>query len=107
MLILTSDRGFCGGFNANVLREAQGLRSLLRGRGASTPVPYVAGRKGIGWHRFRGREMAGEWAGFSDTPRQANAAEITKALLEALRAAGVPRAAWTRSTSSTPSSPRC
>ncbi len=80
--ILTSDRGFCGGFNSNVLREAQGLRALLRERRIET-VSYVAGRKGISWHRFRGRDMAAEWSGFSDTPRQANAEEITKALLEA------------------------
>jgi F-type H+-transporting ATPase subunit gamma len=89
VLILTSDRGFCGGFNANVLREAQSLRALLEGRGL-TVVPYVAGRKGIAWHRFRGREMAGEWNGFSDTPRHANATEITNALLEAYGQQGMP-----------------
>ena len=31
VLIMTSDRGFCGGYNANVLREAQGLRAMLAG----------------------------------------------------------------------------
>jgi F-type H+-transporting ATPase subunit gamma len=82
VLILTSDRGFCGGFNSNVLREAQSLRALLEGQGLQV-VPYVSGRKGIGWHRFRGRETGAEWSGFSDTPRQENAAEITRTLLEA------------------------
>jgi F-type H+-transporting ATPase subunit gamma len=82
VVILTSDRGFCGGFNSNVLREAQSLRALLEGQHVE-PVIYVAGRKGIGWHRFRGRDTAAEWSGFSDTPRQENAAEITRALLEA------------------------
>jgi F-type H+-transporting ATPase subunit gamma len=82
VLILTSDRGFCGGYNANVLREAQGLRALLHSDGIET-VPFVAGRKGIAWHRFRGREMAAEWSGFSDTPRHGNAAEITRVLLDA------------------------
>jgi F-type H+-transporting ATPase subunit gamma len=82
ILILTSDRGFCGGFNSNVLREAQGLRALLE-REHVEPVTYVAGRKGIGWHRFRDRKVAAEWSGFSDTPRQGNAAEITAALLDA------------------------
>jgi F-type H+-transporting ATPase subunit gamma len=82
VLILTSDRGFCGGFNANVLREAQSLRALLEGQGVEV-VPFVAGRKGICWHRFRGRQLAAEWSGFSDTPRQANAVEITSALLDA------------------------
>jgi F-type H+-transporting ATPase subunit gamma len=82
VLILTSDRGFCGGFNASVLREAQGLRALLADRGIEA-VPFVSGRKGIGWHRFRDRAMAAEWSGFSDTPAHANASEITSALLEA------------------------
>ena len=80
VLILTSDRGFCGGFNASVMREAQSLHALLTERGIDV-VPFVAGRKGIVWHRFREREMAGEWSGFSDTPAHANANEITSALL--------------------------
>jgi F-type H+-transporting ATPase subunit gamma len=82
VLILTSDRGFCGGFNSNVLREAQSLRALLADQGLDV-VPFVAGRKGITWHRFRGREMAAQWSGFSDTPKQGNAAEITRTLLDA------------------------
>jgi F-type H+-transporting ATPase subunit gamma len=82
VLILTSDRGFCGGYNTNVLREAQNLRALLEERGVEA-VPFVSGRKGIVWHRFRQRPMAGEWSGFSDTPANANAQEITAALLEA------------------------
>jgi F-type H+-transporting ATPase subunit gamma len=82
VLILTSDRGFCGGFNASLLREAQGLRVLLDSRGIEA-VPFVVGRKGMVWHRFRDREMAGEWSGFSDTPAHANASEITAVLLDA------------------------
>ena len=65
MLILTSDRGFAGGYNANVLRTAQGLRALLAERGVE-PVTYVVGQRGIAWHRFRSREMAEQWIGFSE-----------------------------------------
>ncbi len=82
VLILTSDRGFCGAYNTSVLREAQGLEALLGERGVES-VPFVAGRKGIAWHRFRQRTMAAEWSGFSDTPAHQNATEITNALLEA------------------------
>jgi F-type H+-transporting ATPase subunit gamma len=82
VIILASDRGFCGGFNANVLREAQRLRGLLSDRGLDE-VTYVAGRKGITWHHFRSMPLAADWSGFSDTPRQANAAEITSTLLRA------------------------
>jgi F-type H+-transporting ATPase subunit gamma len=55
---------------------------MLDERGVEA-VPFVAGRKGISWHHFRQRPMAGEWSGFSDTPTNANAAEITSALLDA------------------------
>jgi F-type H+-transporting ATPase subunit gamma len=82
VLILTSDRGFAGGYNATVLREAQGLKALLRERGV-TPEIFVSGRKGIAWHRFRELPMAAQWSGFSETPAHANAAEIASALLEA------------------------
>jgi F-type H+-transporting ATPase subunit gamma len=82
VLILTSDRGFAGGYNASVLREAEGLRVMLEDNGVAA-VPFVSGRKGITWHRFRQRAMAGEWSGFSENPAAANASEITAALLEA------------------------
>ncbi len=81
VLLITSDRGFCGGYNANVLREAEGLMTLLRGQGKE-PVPFIVGRKGVGWYRFRQREFAGEWTGFSDNPRFENAETIGRALVE-------------------------
>jgi F-type H+-transporting ATPase subunit gamma len=85
VLILTSDQGFAGAYNSNVLREAARLRQLLRERGVE-PVLYVAGRKGIGWHRFRELELAGSWSGFSATPRYRDAKAIADALLEAFSA---------------------
>src|SRR5205085_8841209 len=87
VLILTSDRGFAGGYNANVLREAQRLRAMLEEDGKAV-VTYVTGRKGIGWHRFRNRELAGEWSGFSDSPVSGNAREVTEALLDAFERPG-------------------
>lgn len=83
-LLVTSDRGFCGACNANVLREAEALAGLLRDEGKES-VPYVVGRKGIAWHRFRGREMAGEWSGFTDLPAYRHAEEIGQRLVEAFR----------------------
>jgi F-type H+-transporting ATPase subunit gamma len=85
VLILTSDQGFAGAYNSNVLREAARLRQLLRERGV-TPVLYVAGRKGIGWHRFRELELAASWSGFSSTPRYRDAKAIADVLLEAFNA---------------------
>jgi len=82
VLILTSDRGFCGGYNASVLREAQGLKQLLAEQDVEV-VPFVSGRKGIVWHNFRDLDMAAQWSGFSEMPVHANAAEITRELLDA------------------------
>jgi F-type H+-transporting ATPase subunit gamma len=85
VLILTSDQGFAGAYNANVLRESARLRERLRQRGVA-PVLYVAGRKGIGWHRFRDLELAGSWSGFSAQPRYRDAKAIADVLLEAFNA---------------------
>jgi len=85
VLILTSDQGFPGAYNANVLREATQLRQLLRDRGVE-PVLYVAGRKGIAWHRFREIDVADSWSGFSAAPRYRDAQQITTTLLEAFNA---------------------
>jgi F-type H+-transporting ATPase subunit gamma len=82
VLILTSDRGFAGGYNANVLRVAQGLRALLSERGVE-PVTYVVGQRGISWHRFRGREIAEQWRGFSEAPKHDNARDVAATLVEA------------------------
>jgi F-type H+-transporting ATPase subunit gamma len=87
VLILTSDRGFCGGYNAAVLRELQGLNAMLAERGIDT-VPFVSGRKGIVWHSFREIPVAAQWSGFSDTPVHANAADITRTLLDSFTATG-------------------
>jgi F-type H+-transporting ATPase subunit gamma len=86
VLILTSDRGFCGGYNAGVLREAQALNAQLAERGI-TAVPFVSGRKGVVWHSFRDIDMAAQWSGFSDTPTHGDAEEITRSLLEAFASA--------------------
>jgi F-type H+-transporting ATPase subunit gamma len=85
VLILTSDQGFAGAYNANVLRESARLRQALRERNIE-PAIYVAGRKGIVWHRFRELDMVATWSGFSATPAYANAQEISDTLLEAFTA---------------------
>ena len=82
LLIITSDGGFAGAYNANVLREAARLRERNQDSGAAT-INYVAGRKGIGWHRFRSLPIEAEWSGFSAQPTYAQAEEVAMALLDA------------------------
>ncbi len=48
LLVLTSDRGLCGGYNANLLRFAEGV---MRERAAAETAVVVVGRKGVEYYR--------------------------------------------------------
>jgi F-type H+-transporting ATPase subunit gamma len=85
VLVVTSDRGFCGGYNSNVIKAAEELQSLLREQGKD-PVLYVIGRKGESYYRFRQRKIEASWTGFSDRPDYANAAEVGETLVKAFLA---------------------
>ena len=85
VLVVTSDRGQAGGYNNNVLKEAEALQRLLRDQGKE-PVVYVIGRKGVNYYRFRRRDVAASWTGFSEQPSYANAAEVTRTLVAAFMA---------------------
>jgi F-type H+-transporting ATPase subunit gamma len=85
VLVVTSDRGQAGGYNNNVLKEAEGLYSLLREEGKE-PVIYVIGRKGVNYYRFRKREIKESWTGFSEQPSYPDAAEAARVLVEAFMA---------------------
>ncbi|GAA2042459.1 F0F1 ATP synthase subunit gamma [Catenulispora yoronensis] len=85
VVVVTSDRGFCGGYNANVLKEAEQLMQLLREQGKE-PVRYVIGRKGVVYNTFRERPLAGSWVGFSDNPSYEDARDVADEVIEAFLA---------------------
>jgi len=85
VLVVTSDRGQAGGYNANVLREAEQLQTMLREQGKE-PVLYVIGRKGVNYYRFRKRKVTASWTGFSEQPSYADAAEAARVLVAAFMA---------------------
>jgi F-type H+-transporting ATPase subunit gamma len=82
VLVITSDRGMAGAYSSNVLREAEQLAERLRGEGKEIST-YASGRKAVAFFRFRRREIAREWTGFSDSPSYDDAREIGDALVEA------------------------
>jgi F-type H+-transporting ATPase subunit gamma len=85
VLVVSSDRGLCGAYNANVLRRSEELFSLLREEGKK-PVLYTVGRKALGYYRFRARDVTESWTGFSDRPTYENAKEIADTLVTAFMA---------------------
>jgi F-type H+-transporting ATPase subunit gamma len=82
VVVMTSDRGFAGPHNANILRTAEELLARLRADGVE-PRMYVVGRKGVGYYRFRRRDLERSWTGVSDQPRYDSAREIADAVLTA------------------------
>ena len=85
VLVITSDRGFAGSYNVNVLRRTEELLSLLRQEGKE-PVLYVVGRKGETYYSFRDREMAETFTGFSEQPGYEDAQEVGSALIDVFTA---------------------
>jgi F-type H+-transporting ATPase subunit gamma len=85
VLVITSDRGLAGAYSSSALRAAEQLTVRLRDEGMD-PVPYVVGRKGVTFYRFRNREMAESWTGFSEQPAYENAKEIADTLIDAFLA---------------------
>lgn len=83
ILVVSSDGGFAGAYSANVIRQSEALAGLLREQGQET-VPYVVGRKGVSWFTFRGRELGGQYVGFTGRPSYADARRIADDLLEAI-----------------------
>lgn len=80
VVIFSSDRGLAGAFNANVLREAEELATLLKSQGKDV-VYYLIGRKAVGYFAFRKRATEQAWIGGTDTPKVELAREIGGALV--------------------------
>jgi F-type H+-transporting ATPase subunit gamma len=82
LLLVTGDRGLAGAFNSQILRA--GLRAAGEHEDEGRDVRfYASGRRGVSTLRFRKREPAGEYVGFTDRPQYANAREIAEDLVTA------------------------
>ncbi|GAA5068336.1 F0F1 ATP synthase subunit gamma [Nocardia callitridis] len=81
VLVITSDSGMCGGYNANVLRRAEELFTTLREEGKE-PVLYVMGSKGLTYYTFRNRPLVFSWSGFSQQPKYTDASAACRHLVD-------------------------
>ena len=82
VLVITADRGMAGAYSNAAIKEADILMDSIKARGLQ-PVPFLVGRKAVNYYRFRNRQFAASWTGFSDNPSYANAVEVSQALIEA------------------------
>ncbi|HEX8317835.1 ATP synthase F1 subunit gamma [Longimicrobium sp.] len=81
VLLLTSNRGLAGAFNANLIRETRGLLARLRSEGAEVEL-HAAGKKGIGFFRYQGETLRTAAADISDRPGAADAQRLVDGLME-------------------------
>jgi F-type H+-transporting ATPase subunit gamma len=81
VVVVTSDRGLAGAYNANALRTAEQLSGRLRDEGKES-VPFLVGRKAVGFYRFRGRDVSRQWTGFSEQPRYTDAKAVADTVID-------------------------
>ncbi|HEX3541700.1 MAG TPA: F0F1 ATP synthase subunit gamma [Acidimicrobiales bacterium] len=75
LVVVTADRGLCGGYNANMQRAAE--RAIAREQAAGRDYRLVAvGRKGNNFFRYRNYRVDASFAGFSETPTYEDARAI-------------------------------
>jgi F-type H+-transporting ATPase subunit gamma len=82
ILVLTSNRGLAGAFNANLIREARTQVEKLERDGVAVEL-HVVGRKGVGYFRYVGRAMASTRTDLTDRPTVQDAADLIKGPVEA------------------------
>src|SRR5919107_5366950 len=80
ILLVTGDRGLAGAFNSQIVRA--GIRADAEFESADVEW-FASGRRGVSSLTFRGRNVRGEYTGFTDRPAYANARDIASDLMTA------------------------
>ncbi len=81
VVVITSDKGLCGAFNANILRTAYKYLEGLKHEGVQITLSTV-GRKARDFFRRRGYTMRNSWVGLSGKVSYTNAQEIAANIVE-------------------------
>ena len=81
LLLITSNRGLCGAFNANLIREARRRLEELEAQDAHTEL-HLVGKKGVSFFKFTKRNIASQRVDIGDRPTLDHAAELAKPLME-------------------------
>jgi len=80
LVVLTSNRGLAGGFNANLIKQARAQITELERGGVQVDV-HVIGKKGVGYFKYVGRTLASQRIDITDRPTAENAAEVVDGLM--------------------------
>ena len=82
LVLITSNRGLCGGFNANLIREARRRLQELEGQGgAGAAELHLVGKKGVAYFRFTRRPVTSQRIDIGDRPTPQHAAQLITPLM--------------------------
>lgn len=90
VLLVTANRGLCGGYNANLVRKCRDHIAELEAEGKEV-VLHVCGKKGIAALNFLGVPIAEKRIDLTDNPSFAEAQSVAEPLLEAFLSHDVDR----------------
>lgn len=81
LLAITSNRGLCGAFNANIIRETRRRIRELEQAGTEVDL-HLVGRRIVGYFRYLGRAVTNQRQDIGDRPTPAHAAELADPLMQ-------------------------
>jgi F-type H+-transporting ATPase subunit gamma len=82
LVLVTADRGLAGAFNAQIVRAGTRAAADYEREGKKLAF-YASGRRGVSSLQFRGRELEGEYTGFTERPAYADARGMAEDLIAA------------------------
>jgi F-type H+-transporting ATPase subunit gamma len=80
LVVLTANRGLCGAFNTNLIRESRARLKEMEAQGITVEL-HVVGKKGVGFYRYLGRKMESQRVDISDRPTTSDAASLIDDLM--------------------------
>jgi F-type H+-transporting ATPase subunit gamma len=84
IIVMSTDRGLCGGLNTNVFKAALLLQREWRAKGASVSL-CIIGTKGLAFFRRLGLPILGSCTGLGDHPHVKDLIGCVKVMLDAYR----------------------
>lgn len=84
LIIVTANRGLCGGYNGNILRTALAEARRRRTEGQTVDL-HVVGKKGVAYLTFMGEPIATKITSIDDRPRFEQAAPIADRIMDAYK----------------------
>ena len=88
LVVITSNRGLAGAFNANLIREGRRRIEQLESEGATVDL-HLIGKKGITYFKFAKRPIASQRVDIGDKPTAAHAADVVNPLMAQFEAGAV------------------